>query len=40
MFSTGGGGFSLPRGGDPLQLLIVVLILAALLWLAFRSFSN
>ncbi len=40
MFSSGGGGFSLPRIDDPLQLLIVLLVLGVLIWLGFRVFSD
>lgn len=40
MFTSGGGGFSLPNAGDPLQLLIVLLVLGAAIWLGFRLFDN
>jgi hypothetical protein len=39
MFSSGGGGFPLPRIDEPFELLIVLLFFAALIWLAFRIFS-
>jgi hypothetical protein len=35
----GGGGFPLPRFDDPLELLIVLLFFAVLIWLAFRVIS-
>ena len=38
--SGGGGGFSLPGNGDPLSMLIVVLILVGLVWLGFRFFGD
>ena len=38
--STGGGGPSLPGLDRPLELLIVVLILAGLVWLGVRFFSD
>ena len=41
MFSSGGGGgFGLPRVDDPLELLIVLVIFAALIWLALQFFST
>ena len=38
--SGGGGGFSLPGAGDPLSMLIVVLILVGLVWLGVRLFGD
>ena len=40
MFSSSGGGFSAPNIDSPLELLIVLLVFAFLIWLAFRFFSN
>ena len=41
MFSSGGGGgLSMPRVDDPLEFLIVLLILGALIWLGSRFFST
>ncbi len=39
MFQTGGGGFDLPMTGNPIQALIMLLVLIALIWLAFKIFS-
>ena len=38
--SGGGGGPSLPAMNSPLEMLIVVVICAILIWLAFRAFSG
>lgn len=38
--SGGGGGFGLLRADSPLELLIFVLIFAALIWLGYRFFSS
>ena len=40
MFTSGGGGLSLPRIDGPLELLIVVLVIAALTWLTLRVFNT
>ena len=41
MFQTGGGGgFDLPMRGSPVEILIMLLILAAVVWVAFRLFSS
>jgi|SoiMethySBSTD1v2_1073268.scaffolds.fasta_scaffold1782060_2 hypothetical protein len=41
MFSSGGGGFGgLPRVSDPLEILILLLIMAVLVWLGFRFFGD
>lgn len=40
MFTSGGGGLGLPRADSPLELLIFVLIFAALIWLGYRIFSS
>lgn len=34
MVSTGGGGFDLPFGGSPLEVLVIVGLLLALFWFA------
>jgi hypothetical protein len=39
MFQTGGGGFDLPIGSSPLELLVMLLVLVGLIWLMFRLFS-
>jgi hypothetical protein len=39
MFTSGGGGVSLPRIDGPLELLIVFLVFAALIWLTLRVFN-
>ena len=36
---SGGGGFPLPRRDEPLELLIVLLFFAALIWVASRILS-
>ena len=38
--SGGGGGLGLPRVDDPLEFLIVLLILGAIVWLGARFFST
>ena len=42
MFTSGGGGGmgGLPQIDDPVQLVIVLLVLGLLLWLGFRAFTN
>lgn len=40
MFSSSGGGFSPPNIDSPFELLIVLLVFAFLIWLAFRFFSS
>jgi hypothetical protein len=40
MFTSGGGGFPLPGVDGPLEMLLVLVILAALIWLGFRLFST
>ena len=40
MFTSGGGGPSLPRLDQPIEMLIVVLVVAALVWLGFRFFGD
>ena len=40
MFQTGGGGFDLPMRGGPIEILIMLLILAAIVWLLTRLFSS
>lgn len=40
MFTSGGGGFPLPRIDEPFELLMVLLIFAALIWLVSRIFST
>jgi hypothetical protein len=36
----GGGGFGLPNVDNPIELLVVLVIFAALIWLGFRIFSS
>jgi hypothetical protein len=36
VFSTGGGGPSLPLSGNPLELLIVLVVVAAVVWVTYR----
>jgi hypothetical protein len=38
--SGGGGGLSFPRVDEPLEALILVLIVAALVWLGYRFLSS
>jgi hypothetical protein len=38
--SGGGGGFPLPGVDGPLEMLLVLVIFAALIWFAFRIFST
>ncbi len=40
MFRTGGGGFGLPRIDEPLEMLIALLLFAALIWLGYRFLSS
>jgi hypothetical protein len=41
MFSSaGGGGFPLPRMDNPAEIVIVLVVLAILIWLGFRAFSD
>ena len=41
MFSTGGGrGFDLSAMDNPLQALIVLLVLVGIAWIMFRLFSS
>jgi hypothetical protein len=40
MFTSGGGGFGLPRADQPLEILIVLLVLAGIVWLVTRFFST
>ncbi len=40
MFSSAGGGFPLPRIDQPLELLMVLVIFAAVIWLVARNFST
>jgi hypothetical protein len=40
MFSTGGGGFDLPLGRSPVEMLIMLVVVLALCWLAYRLFSS
>ncbi len=40
MFTSGGGGFGLPRIDQPIEMLVVVLIVAGLVWLGFRFFGD
>ena len=40
MVSAGGGGPSLPAMNSPLEMLIIVVICAILIWLAFRAFNG
>jgi hypothetical protein len=40
MFSTGGGGFNLSMPDNPLQALIMLLVLMGLAWFMFRLFSS
>jgi hypothetical protein len=39
MVSTGGGGPSLPMSGNPIELLIVLVVLAGVAWLAYKLFN-
>jgi len=34
--SAGGGGFGLPIGGSPAELLVLLVLVAAIVWVAFR----
>lgn len=38
--SGGGGGFGLPVGGSPIELLITLLIVLGIVWLVTRLFSS
>ena len=40
MFTSSGGGPSLPRLDQPMEMLVVVLIVAVLVWLGFRFFGD
>lgn len=40
MFTSGGGGLGLPRIDGPFELLIVLVIFGALIWLGSRFFST
>jgi hypothetical protein len=39
MFRSGGGGFGFLRPDEPLELLIILLVFAALIWFAYRILS-
>jgi hypothetical protein len=40
MVQTGGGGFGLPLGGSPTEILIALLVLVGIIWLVYRLFST
>ncbi len=40
MFTSSGGGPSLPGIDRPIEMLIVILIVAGLVWLGFRFFGD
>jgi hypothetical protein len=40
MFTSAGGGFSLPMSGSPTEILIMLLLLLGILWLGFRLLSS
>ena len=40
MFTSGGGGPSLPSIDQPIEMLVVVLVVAGLVWLGFRFFGD
>lgn len=39
MVSAGGGGPSLPMSGNPIELLIVLIVLAGVAWIAYKLLS-
>ena len=40
MVSTGGGGGGLPPINSPLEGLILVVVIAAIVWVAYKAFSS
>jgi hypothetical protein len=40
MFSSAGGGPSLPSMNSPFEILVVLAVLAVIVWLGFRFFSD
>ena len=40
MFTSGGGGGSLPRVDNPVELLILLLIFGIIIWLVARFFNT
>ena len=40
MFRSGGGGFGLPRVDEPLEMLVVLVLFAGLVWLGYRFLSS
>jgi hypothetical protein len=40
MFTSGGGGGALPNIDSPIELAIVLAVLAGLVWLGFRFFDS
>jgi hypothetical protein len=40
MFTSGGGGGSLPRVDSPMEMLILILIFAVIIWLVARFFNS
>jgi hypothetical protein len=40
MFTSGGGGGRLPNVDSPIELVIVLLVLAGIFWLGFKFFSD
>jgi hypothetical protein len=40
MFTSGGGGGGLPNINSPVELAIVLVVLAGIVWLGFKFFSD
>lgn len=40
MVSTGGGGGGLPPINSPIEGLVLVVVVAAIVWVAFKMFSS